>query len=85
MAIDLQAAIAVFDKSADRTRPNAQTEAWAVIRAELMRVMGAPVCSLEYIGPGLLYVGSPPDYDFPETLSGQRARLVPADGGSASG
>lgn len=31
----LDEAIAVFDKSADRTRPNAQTEAWAVIRAEL--------------------------------------------------
>lgn len=28
-------AIGVFDKSAERTRPNAQTEAWAVIRDEL--------------------------------------------------
>jgi hypothetical protein len=48
--MNLAAAIAVFDKSADRTRPNAQTEAWAVIRAELMRVMGAPVAIMDSAG-----------------------------------
>ena len=29
----VKAAIAVFDQSAERTRPNAQTEAWATLRA----------------------------------------------------
>ena len=32
-------AIAVFDKSATRTTPNAQTAAWAVLRAELVRLL----------------------------------------------
>jgi hypothetical protein len=31
-------AIAIFDKSAERTTPNAQTAAWAVLRAEIERL-----------------------------------------------
>lgn len=76
-------AIAVFDKSADRTRPNAQTEAWAVIRAELMRVMDAPV--------GFVIAQAGPDWvsphkaavvqmDNPEQVKGQRVRLVAVGG-----
>lgn len=34
----IQKAIAVFDKSAARTTPNAQTAAWEVLRAELTRL-----------------------------------------------
>lgn len=70
--MNLADAIAVFDKSAD-----AQTEAWAVIRAELMRVMGAPVGRFEDVTNGVSYVrwldGSVVDY---EGLDGQRVRLV---------
>lgn len=33
--MNVDEAIAVFDKSAERTRPNAQTEAWEVLRAHI--------------------------------------------------
>lgn len=32
---DVKAAIALMDKSAERTTPNAQTQAWATIRAHI--------------------------------------------------
>ena len=80
MAIDLQAAIAVFDKSADRTRPNVQTEAWAVIRAELMRVMGAPAVELVRSVPGEGWWINGADNEAMESaverMIGQRVRLV---------
>jgi hypothetical protein len=37
-SLTVDEAIAVFDKSASRTTPNAQTEAWTVIRAELEKL-----------------------------------------------
>lgn len=40
--MELTEAIAVFDKSAERTRPNTQTEAWKVIRATLTAAGAAP-------------------------------------------
>lgn len=38
--MNLDEAIAVFDKSAERTRPNQQTEAWTVIRAAIALMRG---------------------------------------------
>lgn len=38
-ASELQAAIAVFDKSAERTTPNAQTAAWATIKPALLAAL----------------------------------------------
>ena len=70
--MNLADAIAVFDKSAD-----AQTEAWAVIRAELMRVLDAPLAMVEASDD--YYAVLPTDgdsYIAIGKLSGKRVRLV---------
>ena len=68
--ISLAAAIAIFDKSASRTKPNAQTRAWAVIRAELDRMARSPVAVVGYWG--VLYG----DDKALDALVSQRVKLV---------